>query len=157
MFIRASLCFLLAVTFASSLVGALSPDVGKRERIGADGIGVAKWEQQRPSTDEDAELFRTYCASCHGTRGRGDGPVAGELRKLPPDLTAFARRNGGIFPTDRVRQIVDGRGPSAHGDRDMPVWGDAFRVRSGLSPEAVEARINAIVRYLEKIQTHDAR
>ena len=156
MCIRSSLCVLLAVTFASSLVNALDVNVGKRERMDSGAIGVEKLQQQRPTTDEDAALFRTYCASCHGTHGRGDGPVAGELRKLPPDLTAFAKRNGGIFPTDRVRQIVDGRGPSAHGDRDMPVWGDAFRVRNGLNPEAVEARINAIVRYLEKIQTHDA-
>jgi hypothetical protein len=35
----------------------------------------------------------------------------------------------------------------------MPVWGDAFRSeRGGLNAEAVKARIDAIVRYLEAIQ-----
>ena len=41
----------------------------------------------------------------------------------------------------------------AHGDRDMPVWGDAFRTaRGGLTPEAAAKRIDAIVRYLGAIQ-----
>ena len=100
-----------------------------------------------------AQLFRTYCATCHGTTARGDGPMADELRKTPPDLTRYTARNGGVFPSERLRQIIDGRGVASHGTREMPVWGDAFR--SGperLSPEAVNARIDAIVGYLEAIQ-----
>jgi cytochrome c553 len=27
-----------------------------------------------------SELFRMYCASCHGVDGRGDGPVAEALK-----------------------------------------------------------------------------
>jgi mono/diheme cytochrome c family protein len=104
-------------------------------------------------SDPGAQLFRTYCAACHGTGGRGNGPVAEQLRKTPPDLTKYTERSGGAFPTERVRQIIDGRGITAHGDREMPVWGDAFRsARGGLSPEAVKARIDAIVRYLAAIQ-----
>jgi hypothetical protein len=50
-------------------------------------------------------------------------------------------------------QRVDGRDIASHGDREMPVWGDAFRTtRGGLSPEAVKARIDALVRYLEALQ-----
>jgi mono/diheme cytochrome c family protein len=105
------------------------------------------------SKDPGARLFRAYCASCHGLSGRGDGPVSGQLRKATPDLTKYTERNGGVFPSEHLRQIIDGTGPAAHGDRQMPVWGDAFRTsRGGLTPEAVKQRIDAIVRYLGAIQ-----
>lgn len=107
--------------------------------------------------EADRQVFRTYCASCHGVTGRGDGPIAGELKKLPPDLTKYTERNGGVFPSERLRQIIDGRGIAAHGNRDMPVWGDAFRsAKDGLTPEAAKARIDAVVRYLAAIQQRAA-
>ncbi|MBI4264373.1 MAG: c-type cytochrome, partial [Acidobacteria bacterium] len=52
--------------------------------------------------DEGSRLFRTYCASCHGADARGMGPMADHLRHAPPDLTQFASRNGGVFPSERV-------------------------------------------------------
>jgi cbb3-type cytochrome oxidase cytochrome c subunit/cytochrome c553 len=33
-------------------------------------------------------LYATHCASCHGTRGTGDGPGASSLRPRPADLSA---------------------------------------------------------------------
>jgi mono/diheme cytochrome c family protein len=33
-----------------------------------------------------AEIFQTYCASCHGEAGRGDGPASGSLVPPPKDL-----------------------------------------------------------------------
>ncbi len=104
------------------------------------------------ATDVGSRLFRTYCASCHGSTGRGDGAMADQLRRLPPDLTRYTQRNGGVFPSARVTRIVDGRDVAAHGDRTMPVWGDAFSTREGLSASAVSQRIAAIVRYIEGIQ-----
>jgi mono/diheme cytochrome c family protein len=98
------------------------------------------------------ELFVTYCASCHGVTGRGNGPAAGELRRPPADLTQFAKHNGGTFNAARVHSIVDGRAVRAHGSMDMPVWGDAFKWREGLPEEAIKGRIEALVRYLESIQ-----
>lgn len=104
-------------------------------------------------TESGAVLFRTYCASCHGTDARGAGPMTAQLRRLPPSLTSFAVRNGGMFPAERVRRIIDGRDIASHGTTEMPVWGDAFRrTREGLSEKAAAARIDAIVRYLESIQ-----
>lgn len=103
--------------------------------------------------ESGAMLFRTYCASCHGADARGDGPAAAAMRTLPPDLTTYARRNGGVFPSERLRQIIDGRGIPAHGDRDMPVWGHTFyRTPGGPSEDTVKARIKAITDYLEAIQ-----
>jgi mono/diheme cytochrome c family protein len=103
--------------------------------------------------DVGRNLFRASCAACHGVDARGAGPLASELRRLPPSLTSYTVRNGGVFPSERVRTIIDGRGVASHGDREMPVWGDAFRrTRDGLSEEAAKARIDAIVKYLEAIQ-----
>jgi len=109
---------------------------------------------QRSAPDEGRTLFLTYCSSCHGRDGRGNGPVAPSLKVPPQDLTKFAQRNGGSFPADLTRRIVDGRDARArtHGPVGMPVWGDAFVRREGMSEAEARARIDAIVRYLDSIQ-----
>lgn len=100
------------------------------------------------------DLFRFYCASCHGREGKGDGPVASALNRRPPDLTTIARRNGGRFPTDRVERFVTGdREPTlAHGPADMPVWGPIFQA---LDPQdrMNRIRIENVVAFIESIQT----
>ncbi len=125
-----------------------------RARVRLDNLVAHVASLQAPSTgvnDPGSQLFRSHCATCHGSDARGSGPLAGQLRRLPPDLTTFAQRNGGVFPAERVRRIVDGRDVASHGDREMPVWGDAFR-RRGLSEAEVAARVEAIVSYLGRIQ-----
>lgn len=109
-----------------------------------------------------AEDFETYCASCHGESGVGDGPVAEYLALKPADLTKLSRRNGGPFPRERIAAIIDGREfVKVHGLRDMPVWGDWFNTEAeapGLrAPErelVVRARIDSLVSYIETIQEH---
>jgi hypothetical protein len=101
-----------------------------------------------------AELFRTYCAACHGPSARGDGPLADSMRRWPPNLTGILKREGGVFPKEKVFRIIDGRQRVPdHGGPDMPVWGDAFR-RSieGGDEASVTKRIQAIVTYLESTQ-----
>ena len=69
----------------------------------------------------------------------------------------YTRRNGGMFPGERVYRIIDGRDVPSHGDREMPVWGDVFRMTPSSSAIAgVKARIDAVVRYLEGIQERGA-
>ena len=76
------------------------------------------------------ESFEAYCSSCHGTDGRGNGPVAGSLRNIPTDLTALANRNGDSFPRERVTAVLMGtsRTVVAHGTQAMPIWGPMFRM-----------------------------
>jgi mono/diheme cytochrome c family protein len=115
---------------------------------------------QQPTSapsDPGAVLFKTHCASCHGADARGGGPAAVALRRVPPDLTGYAERNAGVFPSEKLARIIDGRDVTAHGDREMPVWGDVFtRAGAGETPEAVSARIAAIVRYVQAIQRRPA-
>jgi mono/diheme cytochrome c family protein len=101
-----------------------------------------------------AQLFRTHCASCHGENAGGAGPISAQLRNAVPDLTTFSARNGGMFPAERVRQMIEGRGPAAHGDRSMPVWGDVFRRQDGDADASM--RIESIVTFLQSIQRRSA-
>jgi len=64
--------------------------------------------------------YRLYCASCHGTGGRGDGPLADALTRRPPDLTRLAANNGGTYPSDLVARVIDGRASvKGHGGGDI--------------------------------------
>ena len=104
-------------------------------------------------------VFTTYCASCHGESGRGNGAVAIFLRTRPADLTQIAIRNKGTFPAERVYKMIDGRQVvKPHGESQMPVWGDAFAKSATESDErAIKAKIDALVAYLESIQERPPR
>ncbi|MGE0455991.1 MAG: cytochrome c [Vicinamibacteria bacterium] len=101
-----------------------------------------------------ASIFKANCASCHGPRGLGDGPMAGQLRYAPPDLTRLTARNRGRFPAELAARVIDGRDPvPGHGGPEMPIWGDAFlESRFGYSREQVKERIRLLVRHLETLQ-----
>ena len=104
------------------------------------------------------EVFRTYCASCHGATARGDGPLASAMNRKPANLTEIAKRNGGQFPSELVFKTIDGRQPvRGHGGPDMPVWGDVFkRSRDAGDAERVKAVIQSLVQYLDSIQLRPA-
>ena len=97
-------------------------------------------------------LYLDHCASCHGGSGRGDGPAAGSLRNIPTDLTQYAQRNGGVFPSEQLRRVIDGRGVGAHGSVEMPVWGSVFKASGAGGEAATGERIEAIVAYLQSLQ-----
>jgi mono/diheme cytochrome c family protein len=103
-----------------------------------------------------AQLFKAYCASCHGESANGTGVLSVQLRRPVPDLTTFTARNGGVFPAERLRQMIDGRGPAAHGDRTMPVWGDVFSRQENANDDDAAARIDALVSFLQSIQRRGA-
>lgn len=114
--------------------------------------------------------FKSSCASCHGADAKGDGPVSKQLRTPPTDLTTLAKNNNGVFPTNAVYEIIDGRKTvSGHGTRDMPIWGERFNpimnaphivdpAYDKLDPErelrevVVRTRILAVIDYLSRIQ-----
>jgi hypothetical protein len=108
--------------------------------------------QAPPGGASGSTIFGLYCASCHGTSAKGDGPLASSMRTRPADLTGIARRNGGTFPADQVARIIDGRDPvKGHGGGDMPVWGDAF-AKSRDDTTTVEEKIQRLVNYLQSVQ-----
>lgn len=50
------------------------------------GKSWANWEN-KALAQTGKRLYQQQCASCHGTSGKGDGPVAGGLAHKPADLT----------------------------------------------------------------------
>ena len=97
------------------------------------------------------DMFRTYCAVCHGTDGRGGGPAADALNKRPADLTQLSRKNSNRFPALRVANVIRGYGTTeAHGSRDMPVWGAVFRTLGDQG--TVKLRVDNLTTYVESLQ-----
>src|ERR1019366_9156892 len=42
-------------------------------------------------------MYSNYCAPCHGADGKGNGPVAPQLKQPATDLTVLAKNNGGKY------------------------------------------------------------
>jgi mono/diheme cytochrome c family protein len=96
--------------------------------------------------------FRTSCAACHGVDASGNGQMASQLTPKPANLTVLSKNNGGVFPYERVFQMIDGRGAlAAHGTGQMPIWGDRYSLE--VKQPIVRARILELVYHLRGIQT----
>lgn len=103
--------------------------------------------------------YEISCLPCHGIDGRGDGPDANNLATRPSDLTEITKSKGGVFPTEDLALIIDGRAIVAdHGAREMPVWGQRYRRKISDDgsewdiEEGARSRIDALVWYIESIQ-----
>jgi mono/diheme cytochrome c family protein len=126
------------------------------------GFGIAAAGQEQPKAGRDSatmtptvagqEMFRSYCASCHGLDGRGKGPAAPAFKKQPPDLTFLSKKNGEKFPRSTVSSVVEGTDLiTDHGSRDMPIRGDAFRTVDH-DESMVQLKIQNLTAYIESIQ-----
>jgi len=73
-----------------------------------------------------------------------------------PDLRKLKKHNHGTFPFWQTYLVIDGRQEiTAHGNRDMPIWGDTFirQEGGGVADEArAVGRILQLLYYLESIQ-----
>ena len=103
------------------------------------------------------KYFMRYCASCHGTTGSGDGPVAKSLAKPPANLRLLADKFGLPLPAAKLAELIDGRDAvRAHGTAAMPVWGEKlYAMGEGDRGETgISEVIQKIVAYLDTIQDH---
>ena len=117
-------------------------------------------EAQERLSDTGRREIESSCSACYGMTGEGNGPLKFFLTTLPADLTLLSRRNDGLFPVQRVMEVIDGRtGPTAspHGSREMPVWGKVYRDEASAAgdypPEwAARVKLMALTDYLARIQ-----
>jgi mono/diheme cytochrome c family protein len=122
------------------------------------GISSATWAADKAGLGKLE--YQSNCASCHGNDGKG-GAYVDFLKVTPPDLTQLSKKNGGVFPLERVYSVIDGRQEvKGHGPRDMPIWGRDYQIKAGehygdvaYDPEAyVRGRILALIDYLNRLQ-----
>ena len=135
--IAGALVAALTLAIAGSAFGQLRTELGKREYV-------------------------SNCAVCHGATGRGDGSYFELLKTRVPDITTITQRNKGVFPADRVYQIIDGRETiKSHGPREMPIWGQDYSVQAAkyyvdtpYDPEVyIRVRILSLIDSICSLQT----
>ena len=118
----------------------------------AQNTTMKKVPLQPTATLEGADSYNQYCAVCHGKDGKGGGPAAEALKKRPTDLTQIARRNNGKFNDLIVQNVINGDDVrSAHGSREMPVWGELFQSVNG-DLASRRLRVYSLVKYIEQMQ-----
>jgi len=105
----------------------------------------------KPINASDAQkMFATYCAVCHGTEAKGNGPAAASLKKVPADLTKLSANNKGTYPEVHVKRYIEGADDiTAHGTRDMPMWGDLF---NSLDRNTAQIRVQALSDFIRGLQ-----
>lgn len=123
---------------------------------GPDGFVGMGAEVARDPVPSGPELYATFCAACHGTTGRGDGPAAADITPAPADLARISSANGGTYPLVRVMGTIYGYSEGEVGG--MPefasvVEGDTVLVETapGVATPTPE-RLVALAEYLETLQ-----
>jgi len=98
--------------------------------IGANPVQAAETEQ----------LFKFYCAQCHGLEGKGNGPNVG--KEFPVDPRNFTKSDEmeKLSDADIKNVILDG-GPSMSKSPMMPPWGKTL----------TEEDVDGLVKYLRKL------
>jgi mono/diheme cytochrome c family protein len=99
------------------------------------------------------QLYKRYCAVCHGNDLKGNGPISPEFKNGPSDLTTLAQRHGGKFPDAYVEDVLrNGVQKPAHGNTEMPIWGPLFATIRGTDPALVNIRIVNLPNYIKSMQ-----
>ena len=95
-----------------------------------------------PPAYEGRRLYVSYCQLCHGTDGKGDGPLAKVMQISPADLTTTVRSRSDtiLFKiiTGEGRQTITGRDRHNLLSEAMPEWKDVFN----------ESQVRALIAYL---------
>ncbi len=95
-----------------------------------------------PPAYEGRGLYVSYCQLCHGTGGKGDGPLAKAMKISPADLTTTVRSRSDTI----LMKIITGEGRQTITGRDrhnllsdaMPEWKDIFN----------ESQVKSLIAYL---------
>lgn len=100
--------------------------------------------------------FLQDCVACHGSDGRGTGPLAAGIDPRPADLTRMSERDGGTFPRNAVMGTINGY--TSDSDRPMPHFdieqlGDLVLVENAnRTTTPMPDRLLALANHLESIQ-----
>ncbi|MDP7548039.1 MAG: cytochrome c [Alphaproteobacteria bacterium] len=79
------------------------------------------------SASETEQVFKFYCAQCHGLAGKGDGPNVTKDFPVSPRNFTNAEEMNKLSDADLKNVIMDG-GPSVSKSPMMPPWGKTLSV-----------------------------
>ena len=126
--------------------------IGVLAAVGWMALAAVPQTPVREDYSSGAYLYRTFCASCHGEGGRGDGPVA-DLGPRPSDLTRLREANGGVFPRARVDAVLrETRRVAGHQVAAMPNWRDVLRKTERADDRTISSRLDALISHVESLQ-----
>jgi len=126
--------------------------------IASTAAGPAVDETELPPTylPTGQQMYKQFCAACHGADAKGHGPLAVVLKTPPADLTTLAKRHQGKFPYEYVSSVLEfGSGFPAHGSSEMPTWGSIFRYYDQRNERVVKKRIKNLSDYLASLQVSE--
>jgi mono/diheme cytochrome c family protein len=117
------------------------------------GTVVKRVPMKSTSPASGHAMYKAYCAVCHGENGKGEGPAASALKVPPSNLTLLGKNNGGKFPSAQVNSAIRGTAHvTAHGSKEMPVWGQLFWDISHGDESQVQLRVRNLTDYIESLQ-----
>ena len=106
-----------------------------------------------PNPDSGEQLYKSYCADCHGNDLKGNIRISSEYKNPPADLTTLAQRHKGEFPEAYVENVLrNGVNKPAHGNTEMPVWGPVFAQAKDANPQIATTRILNLSNYIKSLQ-----
>jgi cbb3-type cytochrome c oxidase subunit III len=110
--------------------------------LGLLAASVPEISASPPPAYEGRRLYVSYCQLCHGTGGKGDGPLARVMKISPADLTTTVRSRSDTILTKIIsgegRQTITGRDRHNLLSDAMPEWKDVFDA----------SQIEALIAYL---------
>jgi mono/diheme cytochrome c family protein len=88
-------------------------------------LGLALLAGGAAAAQDDAKagrvLYNKWCTSCHGVRGKGDGPMAATLPVKPGNHADGTRMNA--LPDSYLFTIIQQGGQAVQKSPMMPPWG----------------------------------
>jgi mono/diheme cytochrome c family protein len=73
------------------------------------------------NAQEGAKIYATYCASCHGPKGEGDGPLAANLDPKPAKHSDAAYMDS--LSDEHLFRVIKEGGPAVGKSPLMAPWG----------------------------------
>ena len=110
--------------------------------VSAPEAAAEPFEDKLPAAFEGRRLYVSYCQLCHGTDGKGDGPLAKAMKISPANLNTTVRSRSDTILTKIItgegRQTITGRDRHNLLSEAMPEWKDVF----------TESQVKALIAYL---------
>ncbi len=87
-------------------------------------------EFDNPDVENGAQIYKEYCAQCHGAEGKGDGPAASSLEPKPAVHANIPFEN---IPLDYLYNVIYYGGKGVGKSLLMPYWGLTIGGKQGVA------------------------